>query len=517
MAHEGRKAFSRRHVRRNPANEARLGPPGGAPEQPAAAASEPGEAYGGVGAQLKQERIRRGFELADVATRLRIRLANLNALEEGRFDELPGKIYALGFLRTYAEFLGVDGAAVVRLFKEESDGGIEPAKLNFPVPEPESRLPGLGLLALAALIAGATYGGWYMWQEQSQDRVAAVPEVPDRLVAQAGLAPTQDAPVQDGSVAVATAQASPVETSLPVATLPAVAPPVAPAATPPVARQSIALAPQTTETPPQLAASPTPAADLDPDPDPVPDTVDVTKTARSVAIPAPPPESPIVTAVPTQSAVDATAGRSPAGAMVPEFAGATESAAGANASPAATDRQRLDVAAVTQGGAGRAAPAPALPSAAGTATDGAVMVEAPEPSGPTAAEPLSVASLLQGDVAEPARQTDEPALNPTDGVPRDQPRVYGTAGADSRVVVRARMDSWVQVRGAGNELLLTRILRPGDQYYAPDIDDVVMVTGNAGGLEITVDGRTMPPIGSVGEVARNVSLNADRLLSELSR
>jgi cytoskeleton protein RodZ len=64
--------------------------------------------------------------------------------------------------------------------------------------------------------------------------------------------------------------------------------------------------------------------------------------------------------------------------------------------------------------------------------------------------------------------------------------------------------------------LLTRVLRPGDIYRAPDRAGLTLLTGNAGGLEIYVDGLKLPALGPVGAVRRNVSLNSDSLLGDLS-
>ena len=93
-------------------------------------------------------------------------------------------------------------------------------------------------------------------------------------------------------------------------------------------------------------------------------------------------------------------------------------------------------------------------------------------------------------------------------------------GADtggSRVTLRARLDSWVQVSGKDDELLLTRILRAGDTYAVPNRPDLMLLTGNAGALEISVDGHVLPPIGPIGAVRRNVSLNPEDLLGGTRR
>ena len=85
-------------------------------------------------------------------------------------------------------------------------------------------------------------------------------------------------------------------------------------------------------------------------------------------------------------------------------------------------------------------------------------------------------------------------------------------GEDTRIVVRAKMASWIQVRAdGGNQLLVTRLMRAGDVFHVPDRPGLRLLTGNAGGLEILVDGQAVPPIGPVGAVRRDVVLDIDRL------
>ena len=86
------------------------------------------------------------------------------------------------------------------------------------------------------------------------------------------------------------------------------------------------------------------------------------------------------------------------------------------------------------------------------------------------------------------------------------------AAEGSRIVVRAKTNSWIQVRDDNaNELLLTRLLRAGDIYTVPGRSGLMLSTGNAGALEILVDGAAVPPIGGVGVVRRKVLLDADKL------
>jgi cytoskeleton protein RodZ len=66
-----------------------------------------------IGASLRTAREKRGLTAEDVHRSLRIRERYLRALEEERWELLPGDAYAKGFLRTYAEFLGLNGTLYI--------------------------------------------------------------------------------------------------------------------------------------------------------------------------------------------------------------------------------------------------------------------------------------------------------------------------------------------------------------------------------------------------------------------
>ena len=69
----------------------------------------------------------------------------------------------------------------------------------------------------------------------------------------------------------------------------------------------------------------------------------------------------------------------------------------------------------------------------------------------------------------------------------------------------------MQVRDRQGNLLLTRVLRVGDSYMVPNQADLTLLTGNAGGLEISVDGSALPALGPVGAVRRNIPLDPEAL------
>src|ERR1700710_1897836 len=75
-----------------------------------------------VGRDLRAARLRRGDEIAAVSRALKIRKDHLEALENDRLEDLPGKTYAIGFVRSYARHLGLDSDQYVERFKQEISG-----------------------------------------------------------------------------------------------------------------------------------------------------------------------------------------------------------------------------------------------------------------------------------------------------------------------------------------------------------------------------------------------------------
>ena len=128
----------------------------------------------------------------------------------------------------------------------------------------------------------------------------------------------------------------------------------------------------------------------------------------------------------------------------------------------------------------------------------------------------STSEIITGDLAQTPSQPNlipNPPPPPENTISQEPPRIYGGENADSRVTLLARQDSWVQVQSAENKLLITRILYSGDRYKVPDLEGLTLITGNAGGLEILVDGEPIPPLGPEGAVRRNIPLEPDALHS----
>jgi cytoskeleton protein RodZ len=72
-----------------------------------------------IGEALRSARTAQGKSLDDAAAATRIRSSYLEALEEERFGELGGSVYAKGFLRSYAGYLGVDPAPLLEAYRAQ--------------------------------------------------------------------------------------------------------------------------------------------------------------------------------------------------------------------------------------------------------------------------------------------------------------------------------------------------------------------------------------------------------------
>lgn len=309
-----------------------------------------------VGAILSQARQSLGQSIADAARDLRIRRAFLEAIEGARYADLPGPAYTLGFIRTYAEHLGLEGEEIVRRFKAESGQVAPKSKLNFPSPMTESTAPKAAVLLIGAVIALVAYGIWYLSSNRYLDVAELVLPLPEHL---RKILPGDERGV-DVPIALPTAQPGNA-------------------------------APSTADVPPAYGGSETPPV----------------AAATSSSTPSPSP-SEVNTAV--------------------------------------------------------APPPPAVAPASST----------PMPSA-TAGEAAA------GDVP-------------------------------SRIVLKANSDTWVEVRSSSpRATLLSRLMRAGETFAVPDRPGLTLMTGNAGGLEVVVDGEVLPPLGKPGAVRRAVPLDAQQL------
>lgn len=94
-----------------------------------------------IGTRLRDARRAGGVELDAVERQIKVRKRYLVAMEEERWEDLPGEAYVRGFLRTYADCLGLDGDELVAEYEVQAgEGG--PAPEAPAAPPPRAGAPG---------------------------------------------------------------------------------------------------------------------------------------------------------------------------------------------------------------------------------------------------------------------------------------------------------------------------------------------------------------------------------------
>ncbi len=124
-----------------------------------------------IGSSLREARERQGLDITELELQTKVRSKYLRALEDENFDQLPAHTYIKGFLRTYADALGLDGQLYVdeynsRFVAGEEEIDLRPRRVS-PGRQPRRRREGgvvvvaLGAIALttALVIAAWKFGG----------------------------------------------------------------------------------------------------------------------------------------------------------------------------------------------------------------------------------------------------------------------------------------------------------------------------------------------------------------------
>ncbi len=398
-----------------------------------------------VGRHLREARQQRGEDLYDVADYLRIKPSYLFALEEGDLAAMPGRAYAMGFLRSYADHLGFDGTEVVNGLRVGMAEDAE-QELHIRQPAAENRLPSVSLVILGLVLGGLAYGGWYAVQAGGGDvlqRVTALPgeigQYAATLFDEAEAPPAAEAPART---------AEPATTARPAPAQPTV---TAALETPSATRSPVQAQPQATASPE------------------APVSGVIARTA--------PPAGPVVG--------DAGDGSAPLQSLRASEAYLPEAAA--------------------------AEPPPASPLGDLVLDAEAERAAAARRQDGTQAEPGTVGDLLAAlETPAPEPEADAPGAATLFGA-----GAADGAGGDGRVVLLAREASWIQVQSPARDFVTSRTLEPGDRFVIPDRNDLALWTGNAGGLEIWVDGERVGTLGQSGAVVRDVSLAPDALLTRL--
>lgn len=136
----------------------------------------------------------------------------------------------------------------------------------------------------------------------------------------------------------------------------------------------------------------------------------------------------------------------------------------------------------------------------------------PSSMAPSAGAPAASATLTHpsGDAVDPAEPVQ--ALPPSQAAAATTAPPATTPGpGQTRIVLSASQDAWLLVRDKSGQVLLSRVLHPGETWTVPAEPNLTLTTGNAGGTVVQVDGAVTPPIGGDGAVRRDIPLDPDLL------
>lgn len=299
-----------------------------------------------IGEILRRERVRYGKTLEDVEAMLRIRVAYLEAIEQGAYAKLPGRVYALGFVRSYSEYLGLDGNRMIALFKRQvaAAGSVPMPEMNFPASAPEGRSVTPWIVVASLILAVGATTAWVAFNRTAPRPFNEIPSLPDQA-----------------------AQADSTET---------------------MSRKAESL------------------AALEPGPGMAKIEENLRRQIAAV--------DPSITVEPVELA------------------------------PAIT-------------------------------TDA--------PSG----HEITEASVPAASIAELATPAE--------------------SGMRHRIILKAVESTWIEIKDDSGKALLSSVLKAGDIYFVPDRPGLVLSTGNAGGFEIEIDGKSAGRLGETGDVRRDIALD----------
>ena len=439
-----------------------------------------------VGEELRKARQSKGLTPEIIWRDLKIAPHHLAALETGSFETLPGRVYVVGFVRSYARYLGLDVEKCLARLKAELSGPeinappvsrpssqFEPAA-NFgipPVESPKKSGPDVGLfsprerveispdrgvqqyvvIGLIGLVL--LYGGYNVFSSARLTSSSAVLPVPTRLATEAGITPPK---AKTAAIAInrQTAPVTPPATTITSTGILAAAP---------VAVQSL--------------ANVQPTTDLRVEPD---HTLPKQSSNDSVR-------------------VGAHTGneRAPASALDPRARSTKAADAGALRpqtliEPLPDLSPRPNVARSTVATSVLTRPKifpqlePALPGTGGVAS-----AEAPPPK-----EPVPVAA------------DHRPTYRP----PLPLGARYGLENGNSRVVLRLHRSIRISVKGSRNRVFIDRILGAGATYRVPNASGVKLSASDAGAVEVILDGNTVGFAGKDGIAAKSVGLDPPSII-----
>lgn len=168
-----------------------------------------------VGEKLAAERRKQAKSLNDVVAATNIMARQLDALENGRLDELPAAAYVRGFIQSYSKYLGIPSAPLVKEYEDDLGGRRPRSRLEdvperavVPMRDQLHHLPRRSWLAILAAVAVLGFALWLVGTFTAKD--TAPPPIPP-VTATETVEPTATTPGITTDTVPATGTASPTD------------------------------------------------------------------------------------------------------------------------------------------------------------------------------------------------------------------------------------------------------------------------------------------------------------------
>lgn len=123
-----------------------------------------------IGPILREARLKQGKKLPDIAQSLCIRHMYLEAIEASRYESIPEFPYGIGFIRSYANYLGLDSAKIIQMYKTETTDNLKKDDKYYVLePQTEATIPSKKYLLISLLAIMAVYFAWFMFNENNNN------------------------------------------------------------------------------------------------------------------------------------------------------------------------------------------------------------------------------------------------------------------------------------------------------------------------------------------------------------
>ena len=156
-----------------------------------------------IGTSLKDARVQKAISLEDVHTKIKIHPRVLQLLEENKFEKLPSPLFVKSFLRSYAEFLGLNAGELIEMYEKEGRKEpeqvlfIKPAEMREKIRRREAFDKKYFIVPLAVLLGAAGLWGFFYFSKH-----AGFPKLPvPRTASQKNVDARKDLPAGQGAAA----------------------------------------------------------------------------------------------------------------------------------------------------------------------------------------------------------------------------------------------------------------------------------------------------------------------------